>query len=85
MREALLCLCGLCVVCMCMCVCNVCSFYNSWLVVTKMNICVQFDVFAGIYEIFSGNKKFYFGKQPELIEGTDSVSVTLLFADLFQF
>lgn len=31
--------------------------------------------FSGIYEIFSGSKKIYFGKQPEMIEGTNTVSV----------
>lgn len=29
----------------------------------------------GIYEVFSGNKDFHFGKQPGLIEGTSTVSV----------
>ncbi len=28
----------------------------------------------GIYEVFSGNKEFHFGKQPEPISGTDTVS-----------
>ncbi len=27
----------------------------------------------GIYEIFSGNKDFHFGKQPEKIDGTETV------------
>ena len=28
----------------------------------------------GIYEVFSGKKEFTFGKQPECIEGTNTVS-----------
>ena len=28
----------------------------------------------GIYEVFSGKKQFTFGKQPEFIEGTKTVS-----------
>jgi len=28
----------------------------------------------GIYEVFSGNKDFHFGKQPDVIEGTETVS-----------
>ena len=28
----------------------------------------------GIYEVFCGNKKFCFGKQPEPIPGTDTVN-----------
>lgn len=28
----------------------------------------------GIYEVFSGNKDFHFGKQPDVIEGTNTVS-----------
>ena len=28
----------------------------------------------GIYEVFSGEKEFIFGKQPEKITGTDTVS-----------
>ncbi|KAK7102072.1 hypothetical protein V1264_020355 [Littorina saxatilis] len=31
----------------------------------------------GIYEIFSGKKKFTFGKQPELIEGTDTIAYVM--------
>ena len=30
----------------------------------------------GIYEVFSGQKEFIFGKQPEKIEGTETVSRT---------
>ena len=30
----------------------------------------------GIYEVFSGQKEFIFGKQPEKIEGTETVSCT---------
>ena len=30
----------------------------------------------GIYEVFSGQKEFIFGKQPEKIEGTETVSST---------
>ena len=29
----------------------------------------------GIYEVFSGQKEFIFGKQPEKIEDTDTVSI----------
>ena len=29
----------------------------------------------GIYEVFSGQKEFIFGKQPEKIENTDTVSI----------
>ena len=29
----------------------------------------------GIYEVFSGQKEFVFGKQPYKIEGTDTVSL----------
>ena len=29
----------------------------------------------GIYEVFSGQKEFIFGKQPEKIKGTDTVSI----------
>ena len=29
----------------------------------------------GIYEIFSGKKEFHFGKQPEKVEGTETVSI----------
>jgi mismatch-specific thymine-DNA glycosylase len=29
----------------------------------------------GIYEVFSGQKEFIFGKQPEKIEGTETVSI----------
>lgn len=31
----------------------------------------------GIYEIFSGSKNIYFGKQPELIEGTNTVAFVM--------
>ena len=29
----------------------------------------------GIYEIFSNKKEFYFGKQPDKIDGSDTVSL----------
>lgn len=29
----------------------------------------------GIYEVFSGKKEFTFGKQPECIDGTNTVSL----------
>lgn len=29
----------------------------------------------GIYEIFSGKKQFNFGKQPEMVDGTNTVSM----------
>ena len=32
----------------------------------------------GIYEVFSGQKEFIFGKQPEKIEDTDTVSINYI-------
>ena len=32
----------------------------------------------GIYEVFSGQKEFIFGKQPEKIEDTDTVSMNAM-------
>ena len=41
---------------------------------------------AGIYEIFVGHKNFYFGKQPEPLPGTETVSneICLYFYSLFK-
>ena len=64
-------------VCVCVCAC-MCVYAHA-----HLQLMVAFDTFAGIYETFSGSKKFYFGKQPELIEGTDTVSLTIYFAWLF--
>ena len=36
----------------------------------------------GIYEIFSGNKEFHLGKQPDKVEGTDTVSGKRITSDL---
>ena len=32
----------------------------------------------GIFEVFSGQKEFIFGKQPEKIAGTDTVNLSLI-------
>lgn len=37
----------------------------------------------GIYEVFSGKKEFTFGKQPECIDGTNTVYKFSLFYKLF--
>ena len=37
----------------------------------------------GIYEVFSGQKQFIFGKQPEKIQETDTVSFRHLLAGVF--
>ena len=42
----------------------------------------------GIYEVFSGQKEFVFGKQPDKIEGTDTVSqlyLSIAAANIFMF
>lgn len=38
-------------------------------------------VFNGklIYEVFSGNKDFHFGRQPDFVDGTNTVSILLMF------
>ena len=35
----------------------------------------------GIYEVFSGQKEFIFGKQPEKIEDTDTVSMSTTYVN----
>jgi TDG/mug DNA glycosylase family protein len=32
----------------------------------------------GIYEVFSGKKDFHFGRQPDVIDGTATVSTPLI-------
>lgn len=41
-------------------------------------------VFNGklIYEVFSGKKEFGFGRQPNLIEGTNTVSLYFIYSTL---
>ena len=39
----------------------------------------------GIYEIFSGKKEFHFGKQPEKVEGTETVNIfSIIFFLIFR-
>ena len=33
-------------------------------------------ILTGIYEVFVGHKNFYFGKQPDLLPGTETVSLS---------
>jgi TDG/mug DNA glycosylase family protein len=39
----------------------------------------------GIYEVFSGKKEFTFGKQPECIDGTNTVMISLKLSLFFPF
>ena len=41
-------------------------------------------VFNGklIYEVFSGNKDFNFGRQPDFVDGTNTVNIFLIFCTL---
>ena len=52
--------------------------YMKYLIDIRILLCIL----TGIYEVFVGHKNFYFGKQPDLLPGTETVSFSVSYIDI---